>query len=87
METEQVKSSIVANVYHISSDENVPLHKHASQDEIFYCIKGSGFGLLEGSEQELSVGKAFIVRAGVKHSLRSDSDLYVCSFLVPVVTD
>ncbi len=86
METEQVKSSIVTNVYHISSDENVPLHKHVAQDEIFYCIKGAGFGVLEESEQDLSVGKAFIVRAGVKHSLRTDSDLYVCSFLIPVVT-
>jgi quercetin dioxygenase-like cupin family protein len=87
METEEVKSSIVVNVYHISSEEKVPLHRHPVQDEVFYCIKGSGFGVLEGEEKGLSVGKAFIVRAGVKHALRSDSDLYVCSFLIPVVTD
>jgi quercetin dioxygenase-like cupin family protein len=87
MKTEQVKGSIVTNVYHISSDENIPLHGHLTQDEVFYCIKGSGFGVLESGEEELSVGKAFIVKSGIKHSLRTDSDLFVCSFLIPVITD
>ena len=57
------------------------------KDEIFYCIKGSGYGVLENSEMDLSVGKAFIVPAGTLHSLRSDSDLYVSAVLVPVVND
>ena len=48
------------------------MHKHDGKDEIFYCIKGFGFGVLEGSEVELSVGKAFIVSSGTMHSLRSD---------------
>ena len=82
-----IRESIVKNVYHVSSDTKVPLHKHAEQDEIFYCIKGSGFGVLQEREVELSVGNAFIVTAGTMHSLRSDGDLYVSSFLVPVVDD
>ncbi len=80
-----IKESIVKNVYHLTSDKKVPLHKHEEQDEIFYCIKGSGFGVLENGQVELSVGKAFIVPAGTMHSLRSEGDLYVSSFLVPAV--
>lgn len=53
--------------------------------KIFYCIKGSGFGVLEDGEIELSVGQAFIAPARTLHSLRSDGDLYVTAFLVPVV--
>ncbi len=85
MDLNAIKDSIVKNVYHIPSDKKVPLHKHEDQDEIFYCIKGSGIGVLEDGEVELSVGKAFIAPAKILHSLRSDGDLYVSAFLVPVV--
>ena len=87
MDLNSINESIVINVYHIPSDRKVPLHKHAEQDEIFYCIKGSGFGVLEDGEVELNVGKAFIAPAGIMHSLRSDGDLYVSAFLVPVGDD
>ena len=85
MDLNFIKESIVTKVYHVNSDTKVPLHKHDRQDEIFYCIKGSGFGVLEDGEVELNVGKAFIVPAGTMHSLRSEGELYVSSFLVPVV--
>ena len=85
MDLNSIKESIVTKVYHVNSDTKVPLHKHEEQDEIFYCIKGSGFGVLEDKEIDLTVGKAFIVPAKVMHSLRSDGDLYVGSFLVPVM--
>jgi len=85
MDLNAIKESIVKNVYHLTPDKKVPLHKHDKQDEIFYCIKGSGFGVLEDKEIELIVGKEFIVSAGVMHSLRTDDNLYVCSFLIPVV--
>ncbi len=87
MDLNSIKESIVTNVYHLTSDKKVPLHKHADQDEIFYCIKGSGFGVLEDGEVELSVGKSFIVPVGTMHSLRAEGNLYVSSFLVPVVDD
>jgi hypothetical protein len=32
-------------------------------------------------------GIAFIIPAGVMHALRSESDLYASSFLVPVIED
>jgi len=87
MDLNSVKESIETKVYHLTSETKVPLHKHDEKDEIFYCIKGSGFGVLEDGEVELSAGKAFIVPAGTMHSLRSEENLYVSSFLVPVVGD
>lgn len=85
MELEKIKEAIVTHVYHIPAEKKVPLHKHEDKDEIFYCIKGEGFGVLEDAEIELSVGKVFIAPAGVMHSVRSDSEIYVTAILVPVV--
>jgi quercetin dioxygenase-like cupin family protein len=84
MNLDLLKSLVKVNAYHITSEKEVPLHRHSDNDEIFYCIKGEGYGLLEsGEKQELTPGKAFIVPAGVKHSVRSDSEIFVCSILVP----
>jgi len=85
MDLQLFKDNIVVKVYHIDSNKKVPLHKHPKHDEVFYCVKGSGFGVLEGSKVELAVGKAFIVPAGTLHSMESDSDIYVSSFLIPVI--
>ena len=72
-------------MYHITSELVVPLHNHMTYDEVFYCIKGAGFGVLEDQTVALSIGQSFIVTAGKMHALRSDSDLYVISFLIPLV--
>jgi len=85
MDLDAIKEAIITKVCHVTSETKVPLHKHDGKDEIFYCIKGSGFGVLEDKETELTVGKEFIVKTGVMHSLRSDKDLYVSSFLIPIV--
>jgi len=87
MNLEDFKSQITTNVYYIPSNKKVPLHKHDRHDEIFYCIKGEGLGVLEDSEIELTVGKVFNVPAGVLHSLSSNNELYVTSFLIPVISD
>ncbi len=87
MDLNSIKESIVTKVYHVRSDTKVPLHKHAEQDEIFYCIKGSGFEVLEEREVELNIGKVFIVPAGTMHSLRLEGNFYVGSFLVPLADD
>ena len=84
MDLQLFKDNIVVKVYHIDSNKKVPLHKHPKHDEVFYCIKGKGFGVLEGSKVELTVGTAFIVPAGTLHSMESDSNIYVSSFLIPV---
>lgn len=85
METEQIKAAIKTNVYYITKDKVIALHKHQKFDEVFYCIKGSGFGVLENGEQTLNAGDTFIVRENTMHSLRTDSEMVVGSFLIPVV--
>ena len=86
MDLEEIKSQIKTNVYHITDDKKVALHKHANHDELFYCIKGSGYGVLENEEIELKVGEVFNVPAGTLHALRTNSNLWVSSFLIPVIT-
>jgi len=85
MDLKSVKDNIVVNVYHIDSNKKVPLHKHPKHDEVFYCIKGQGYGVFENEKIELTVGKAFIVPAGMLHSMESESDIYVTSFLIPLI--
>lgn len=87
MDLDAIKNAVDVKIYHVDAEKKVPLHKHDKMDEIFYCIKGSGFGVLENSEVELTVGKAFIVPAGILHSLRSDGDLFVTAIHVPVVDE
>lgn len=85
MDIDSIKEAIVTNVYHIPAEKKVPLHKHEDQDEIFYCIKGSGFGVLEDSEVELNAGVTFTVPAGTMHSVRSDEEVYIATILIPAV--
>ncbi len=85
MDTKALKETIVKNVYHIDANKHVALHKHDKHDEIFYCIAGSGYGVLEDKNIALHVGQTFIVPAGVMHSLKTEGDLYVASFLVPKI--
>ena len=81
---QSVKDGVVVNVYHVDSNRKVPLHRHPEHDEVFYCMKGSGFGVLEDGKVELAAGRTFIVPAGTLHALATDSEIYVGSFLVPV---
>ncbi|MDX9908034.1 MAG: cupin domain-containing protein [Mariniphaga sp.] len=85
MDKELLKSQIKTNVYHIKPDSNVALHKHRKFDEVFYCIKGEGFGVLENEEKKLTVGDVFIVKESILHALRTESEMWVTSFLIPVM--
>jgi mannose-6-phosphate isomerase-like protein (cupin superfamily) len=87
MDIEQIKQAIVTKVYHIPAEKKVPLHKHPKHDEVFYCVKGSGFGVLADREVLLSVGQTFIVPANTMHALRTEGSLYVASFMVPVLEE
>jgi len=84
MDTNSIQEAIETKVYHIHPDLKVPLHEHATHDEIFYCIKGSGLGIVDDTEVELTVGDVLVAPAGAMHSLKSDGDLYVTAFLIPV---
>lgn len=84
MDLDTIKEAIETRVYHVPSSLKVPLHEHPAHDEIFYCIKGSGLGVLENEEIKLNIGDVFVAPAGTLHSLRSDDEIYVAAFLVPV---
>jgi len=84
MDVNIIRDAIETKVYHIPSDLVVDLHEHPSQDEVFYCISGSGVGLLEDAEVPLEVGSVFVAPAGLMHSIRSDEEITVTAFLIPV---
>ena len=84
MDIEALKESIETKVYHIQPDMKVPLHDHPTQDEVFYCVQGSGFGVLEDQEFELNVGDVFVAPAGKKHSIRNDEPIVLTAVLIPV---
>ncbi len=84
MDTKLMKESIDTNVYHIPTGVTVPLHGHQAHDEVFYCIEGSGYGLLSDTEVKLTVGDVFVAHAGDLHGLRSDDNLHVVAVMIPV---
>jgi NAD(P)H-nitrite reductase large subunit len=84
MDLSAIEKAIETKLYHIHSDIKVPYHEHAAHDEIFYCIKGAGVGIVDGKEVELTVGNVLVAPAGSMHSLSSDGDLYVAALLIPV---
>jgi len=84
MDTKRIEEAIKTNVYHIHPDLKVPYHEHGTQDEIFYCIKGSGLGIVDGKEVELTVGDVMLAPAGSMHTIKTDKELYVTAILIPV---
>ncbi|MCX7709304.1 MAG: cupin domain-containing protein [Clostridia bacterium] len=87
MDLETFKSKIVTNVYHLDSQREVQYHNHPNFDELFYCFKGEGTGVFEDREIELNPGEVFRVPAGIMHTLKTPTELFVCSFLIPPVKD
>lgn len=87
MDTQSLKEAIVKNVYHIDAQKHVALHRHAKHDELFYCMAGKGYGVLEDKEVALHVGEVFTVPAGVMHALRAQDELIVASFLIPRIEE
>ncbi|MCX7747972.1 MAG: hypothetical protein N2645_13970 [Clostridia bacterium] len=47
MDINAIKEAIIKNVYHIDAGRKVSLQKHDKSYELFYCIAGSGFGVLK----------------------------------------
>jgi len=82
-EFDHIEAGMENNLYYISPQAVVPLHSHSEMDEIFYCVKGSGYAVLEHEERDLKAGETFIAHANVLHSLRSRQGMYVVSILVP----
>ncbi|MCX7921974.1 MAG: cupin domain-containing protein [Clostridia bacterium] len=87
MNLDEFKNKIITNVYHIDPERELPMHNHPKYDEVFYCFKGEGLGVLEDSEVQLEVGRVFVVPAGIMHTVKTNTELFVCSFQIPPVED
>lgn len=80
-----LKDSMEAKLYHIKADRVVPLHSHDNYVEVFYVIKGTGHLIINNSELLLDVGESFVVSRSTKHSLKTEGELYVAAFLIPII--
>lgn len=85
MDLETFKNRIITNVYYMDAKREVPMHNHPKYDELFYCIKGEGLGVLEDKEIQLEPCRTFIVPAGIMHTIKTRSNMFVCSFQIPPV--
>jgi len=79
-----LKEGLETKTYLIPPEVEVPLHEHATQDEIFYCVKGNGIGIVDDKKFKFSPGDIFVAPAGSLHSIESDETQYVMAFLIPV---
>jgi len=79
-----IQEGIETKTYMIPRDLLVPLHEHPSQDEIFYCVKGEGVGIVNEMEYKFSTGDIFVAPAGSMHTIKSDETMFVLAFLIPV---
>lgn len=70
--------------YLLPPNLEVPLHEHATQDEIFYCVKGKGVGVVDGKEFNFTPSDVFVAPAGSLHTVSSDETLFIIAFLIPV---
>ncbi len=77
------KENIETKVYHLTNTDDVPYHLHEDQDEVFYCFKGMGVGVLDSEEIQMNVGDTLVAPAGSMHTLKTESDLYVTALLIP----
>lgn len=79
-----IEDGMEIKTYRIPTDLKVDPHEHPTQDEIFYCIKGNGIGIVDDKEYSFSPGESFIAPAGSIHSLRTEETLYIIAVLIPV---
>jgi len=81
---EKIRENLEIKTYLIPEHVDVPYHEHPSSDEIFYCIKGSGIGIVDDNKFDFNPGDTFIAPAGSIHSIESYETQLVLAFLIPV---
>ena len=50
-------------------------HSHDRRDEVWTVISGEGKTIIDGIEQDISVGDVITVQAGVRHTVMAKTDL------------
>jgi gentisate 1,2-dioxygenase len=69
--------NLLANYIHIAAGEKITTSTHASS-QVFYCIRGAGFSMIQGSKLEWKTGDFFALplSADITHHASEDTAFY-----------
>lgn len=60
------------DLYCVAPGQAQTVHRHESEDKIYYVVEGSGSFSVGGEEERLAPGEAVVAPAGVEHGLIND---------------
>lgn len=55
--------------------DELPVHTHATEDQLYYVLEGEGYVRLDDEEFALRPGIAVTIPPGVAHGVRNPSDI------------
>jgi mannose-6-phosphate isomerase-like protein (cupin superfamily) len=65
-------------IWHTTPDNPFRPHKHVLE-EFWFILEGEAVVILEGAEYRVGPGDLVVLRAGVEHGLRTDTDVrWIC---------
>ncbi len=70
VESESMTIKVVLNAGH-----QMNYHSHKNRDEVWVVISGTGHTIVDGMEQEVSVGDVITMQAGCRHTVIADTEL------------
>lgn len=59
----------------LNSGNSMNYHSHKNRDEVWVVIAGTGRTIVDGMEQEVSVGDVVTMQAGCRHTIVADTEL------------
>ncbi len=59
----------------LNAGHKMNYHSHKNRDEVWVVISGSGHTVVDGMEQEVSVGDVITMQAGCRHTIIADTEL------------
>ncbi len=65
---------ILSKMICYDAGQSTPVHSHATQDEVFYVIKGKGTMILNDKNVLLETMMVIFVPAGTKHGINADKN-------------
>ena len=59
----------------LNSGHSMNYHSHKNRDEVWVVISGEGRTIVDGMEQEVSVGDVITMQAGCRHTIIASTEL------------
>jgi quercetin dioxygenase-like cupin family protein len=76
------EQKFTGGVAYLNPEDEIELHGHGDETEIFYFIKGTPVFLSGDAETRVIQGDSFLVPYGEKHGIRNDTnDIVQMTFL------